>query len=189
MTETEWTKKISDELNIELLSKGLHSQVGQKIPYSIEISSYGTDWTPYFLAPDFYETDLIVYEEKSGKYIPRVIIEAKYERINTHAAIAYCEKAQRHKNLMPQLRYGMMLGNWKNRPLPGRLLRNGTNFDFMFRFEESTPKGNEWKVFVEMIFREIEYSKQLEEVLHETRSRNRKNYFMLQKQLILEEQK
>lgn len=80
-----------------------------------------------------------------------------------------------------------MLGEREKYPLPGRLFRHGTNFDFMFSFSAEKPSDKEWKAFVEMLENEVLYSRQLEEMLHESRKRNRKHYYMLQKKLELKE--
>lgn len=50
-----------------------------------------------------------------------------------------------------------------------------------------TPSNYEKQVFVEMIKKEILYSQQFEDVLTTNRSRNRKRYFMLQKEFHLAE--
>lgn len=189
MSENEWTKQISEKLNLDLNDKNLYAKVLQKIPYSQEILSYTKDWLPNYGKPDLFETDLLIYEIRNNKNFPLVIIESKVGSASTHAAITYSHKAEMHKKLMPCLRYGIMLGNWGNRPIPGRLFNHGTNFDFMFRFENEEPSEFEWENFSAMILREIEYSKKLDEILHDTRSKYRKHYFMLEKQLILEEQK
>lgn len=92
-----------------------------------------------------------------------------------------------HKNVTPYLRYGIMIGNRKDSPLPGRLFKHGQNFDFMFSFKGTEPTDEEWNVFFKMIKDEITYSIDLEEMLHESRSKDRKRYYMLQKKLVLEE--
>ena len=79
------------------------------------------------------ETDLLVFE-KTDIIKPRIIIESKINSVTTHDAITYIYKAQTHKNVTPYIRYGIMLGNRKHYPLPGRLFRHGTNFDFMISF-------------------------------------------------------
>ena len=80
-----------------------------------------------------------------------------------------------------------MLGDRGNYPLPGRLFRHGMNFDFMFSFAGTDPSNLEWKSFTEMILNEVNYSRLMEEMLHESRHKDRKRYYMLQKQLILKE--
>ena len=183
MTENEWTRIIADKLSSSIAPLTLSTQ--QKIPYLQEIESYDIDWTPNYRAPDSFETDMAIYEQKDSVIIPTVIIEAKIKTVTTHDAITYSRKAELHKNVMPFLRYGIMLGNRKGYPLPGRLFRHGGCFDFMFSFKGFSPEPYEWDAFVEMIHREIEYSQNLEEMFHESRRPGRKRYFMLEKQLVL----
>jgi hypothetical protein len=80
-----------------------------------------------------------------------------------------------------------MLGARETYPLPGRLFRHGTNFDFLFSFVDYLPSDKEIDVFVKMIKKEITYSRQFEEILSNSRSRSRKRYYMLQKEFHLEE--
>ena len=80
-----------------------------------------------------------------------------------------------------------MIGDRKQYPLPGRLFRHGINFDFMFSFTGTKPNETEWKTFTGMILKEVKYSRMVEEMLHENRSKDRKQYYMLQKQLVLKE--
>jgi hypothetical protein len=82
-----------------------------------------------------------------------------------------------------------MLGNRKHYPLPGRLFRHGTNFDFMISFKDYELSEYEKTAFVELIEKEITYSKKIEEMIYESHSKDRKKYFILQKELRLEELK
>ena len=113
--------------------------------------------------------------------------QAKLDRITTHDAITYSYKAEKHKAITPYVRYGIMIGEREHYPLPGRLFRHGTNFDFMFSFKGDTPDGTEWESFVALVQREVLYSRQTEEMLHESRSPGRKRYYMMEKQLVLAE--
>ena len=189
ITENEWTKSICDLLTQQDLGRDIYIDVLKKIPYAFEISSFNEDWEVG--DEDFdktsFETDMVVYEKTNGKIIPRVIIESKIGTVTTHDAITYSHKAMYHKNVIPFVRYGIMLGDRKTYPLPGRLFRHGTNFDFLFSFIDYIPSEKETLIFVDMIKREITYSRQFEEILSNSRSRNRKRYFMLQKEFHLEE--
>jgi hypothetical protein len=189
MRENDWTKSISDLLSQENLGSEIYVEVLKKIPYAFEISSFDEEWQVNFESYDItsFETDLVIYEKKNGSIIPRVIIEAKVGTVTTHDAITYSHKAMYHKNVMPCLRYGIMLGNRGSYPLPGRLFRHGTNFDFLFSFINYMPSEKEKNQFVEMLKKEIEYSRQIEEILSNSRSRGRKRYYMLQKEFHLEE--
>lgn len=188
MKENDWTKSICDLLNDQDFSEEIHIDTLKKIPYAFEISHFDEDWE--LDADSFdktaFETDLVIYEKADGKIIPRVIIEAKVGTVTTHDAITYSHKAMYHKNVIPFVRYGIMLGARETYPLPGRLFRHGTNFDFLFSFVGYEPTEVEKKQFVAMLKREIEYSRQIEEILSNSRSRNRNKYYMLQKEFHLE---
>lgn len=189
MKENDWTKRICDLLNDQDFSEEIHIDTLKKIPYAFEISHFNEEWE--LDADSFdktaFETDLVIYEKTNGKIIPRVIVEAKVGTVTTHDAITYSHKAMYHKNVIPFVRYGIMLGARETYPLPGRLFRHGTNFDFLFSFVGYEPTEIEKKQFVAMLKREIEYSRQIEEILSNSRSRNRKRYYMLQKEFHLEE--
>ena len=187
MTENEWTLSICEKLQESLSSKKLVVDTLVKIPYSQEITNYSSDWEPEYYKPDKFETDLAIFEKSKEKFIPRVIVEAKLGTVTTHDAITYSYKAEKHKNITPFIRYGIMIGDRKNYPLPGRLFRHGTNFDFMFCFTDIKPNNEEWDSFVSMILKEFKYSRTVEEMLHESKNKERKHYYMMQKQLVLKE--
>jgi hypothetical protein len=73
-----------------------------------------------------------------------------------------------------------MLGNRENYPLPGRLFRHGVNFDFMISFKHFELEDYEKAEFIKLIKKEISYSKCIEEMLYESRSKDRKRYYILQ---------
>ena len=189
MKENDWTKRICDLLLQQGLDDNIYVDVLKKIPYAFEISSFNDEWDVDANSFDktSFETDMVVYEKAEGKIIPRVIIESKVGTVTTHDAITYSHKAMYHKNVIPFVRYGIMLGARETYPLPGRLFRHGTNFDFLFSFVGYEPSEKEITAFVDMLKREIIYSRQIEEILSNSRSRGRKRYFMLQKEFHLEE--
>ncbi len=189
MKENDWTKSICELLQKQDLGDNIHIDVLKKIPYAFEISSFNDEWEidKDSFSETSFETDMVVYEKLNNKIIPRVIIEAKVGTVTTHDAITYSHKAMYHKNVIPYVRYGIMLGARETYPLPGRLFRHGTNFDFLFSFVDYLPADKEIRAFVEMVKKEITYSRQFEEILSNSRSRNRKRYYMLQKEFHLEE--
>lgn len=187
--ENDWTKSICELLQKQDLGDNIYIDVLKKIPYAFEISSFNEDWQ--IEAENFretsFETDMVIFEKCNDRIIPRVIIESKVGTVSTHDAITYSHKAMYHKNVIPFVRYGIMLGARETYPLPGRLFRHGTNFDFLFSFVDYLPSDKEINTFIEMVKKEITYSRQFEEILSNSRSRNRKRYFMLQKEFHLEE--
>ncbi len=187
MKENDWTKSICDLLQKQELGDNIYIDVLRKIPYAFEVSSFDEEWRVDGFDETSFETDMVIYEKENGKIIPRVIIESKVGSVSTHDAITYSHKAIYHKNVIPFVRYGIMLGARETYPLPGRLFRHGTNFDFLFSFIDYNPLDKELAFFVEMLKREILYSRQIEEILSNSRSHGRKRYFMLQKEFHLEE--
>jgi hypothetical protein len=186
MRENEWTNTIKELLQGANFGDDICFDTLNKVPYAQEVISYNLDFEKDEESTMAFETDLLVYE-KTDTIKPRIIIESKINSITTHDAITYSYKAQTHKNVTPYIRYGIMLGNRKHYPLPGRLFRHGTNFDFMISFRDFILSNDEKMVFIELIKKEISYSQKIEEMIYESRAKNRKHYFLLQKELRLEE--
>ena len=150
MRENEWTKSICALLQKQDLGDNIYIDVLKKIPYAFEISSFNRDWeveSENFRETSF-ETDMVIYEKYNDRIVPRVIIESKVGTVSTHDAITYSHKAMYHKNVIPFVRYGIMLGARETYPLPGRLFRHGTNFDFLFSFVDYLPSKKEVSTFV-----------------------------------------
>lgn len=186
MRENEWTNTIKEFLQDVNLGRDIYFGTLNKVPYAQEILSYDLDFEKGKEHTMAFETDLLVYEKKD-LIKPRIIIESKVNNISTHDAITYSYKAQTHKNVTPYIRYGIMLGNRKHYPLPGRLFRHGTNFDFMISFKAFTLSDDEKLAFIELVKKEISYSQKIEDMIYESRFKSRKHYYILQKELRLEE--
>jgi len=80
-----------------------------------------------------FEQDVLIYEcpESDGlRVVPRVVAEVKFNGVTTHDAIVYNEKARRIRTVYPYVRYGLILGGLQK--IPGRVLRLGQGFDFIF---------------------------------------------------------
>ena len=187
MTEKEWMGDVKLRLEKEesFLKNNIFFSTGKRVPYSFEILNYKDD-EPGDRKYIKYETDLLVYQRiDNEKWKPRIIIEGKINSVTTHDAITYSQKASTHKNVHPYLRYGILLGNRKHYPLPGKLFRHGAYFDFMLSWEDFKPSENEWKNFLKVIKSEIKYSEQLEEILFNSYSKNKKRYTILQRRLYL----
>jgi len=185
MAGQQWVETIKEYLQSINLSDNIKIDTLAKLPYAYEILEYNNDFKPTKDNSMPFETDMLIYEEINGVIKPRIIIEAKLESITTHDAITYSYKAQNHKSVTPFIRYGMIFGNRKHYPLPGRLFRHGTNFDFMISFQEEELNPIEKSTFQDLLKKELLYSKQLEEIFLNSRSSNREHYFVLQKELKL----
>jgi hypothetical protein len=189
MNEKQWAETIKEYLSSIHLSKTIKVDTLTKLPYAREIMEYKIDFKPRHELSTAFETDLLIYEQTDDFIKPRIIIEAKLSKVTTHDAIVYSYKAQSHKAITPFIRYGIIIGNRGKYPLPGRLFRHGVNFDFMKKKKKKELDKPEKKVFANLIEKELCYSQQIEEMLFNSRSINRKHYFVMQKELHLVEMK
>ncbi len=187
MTEKEWMINVKNRLEKEdeFSKNSIYFETKKKVPYSFEILNY-IDNEPADRKYIKYETDLLVFQKiDKEKWKPRIIIEGKINSVTTHDAITYSQKASTHKNVHPYLRYGILLGNRKHYPLPGRLYRHGAHFDFMLSWKAFEPTTEEWNDFLSIVESEIKYSKKIEEMFFYSRLKKRRHYTSLQRRLYL----
>lgn len=188
VNENKWMSLVLSLINTELQrigQKDLAASQGKKLPYAFEILSY-EDRLPVQRNIISYETDILVYEIVSSKeWKPRVVIEGKLGSVTTHDAITYSQKALTHKNVHPYLRYGIILGNRKHYPLPGRLFRHGAFFDFMLSWKAIEPTVEEMNRLITLILEEVDASRNLDEILFNSRNPNRARYTLLHRPLKL----
>ncbi len=187
MDERQWMTSVLELLTrrVREVDSTIEVSQGAKLPYANEILSYSGSKADNYKTIA-YETDLLVFENLGqGHWKPRVVIEGKLGRITTHDAITYSEKAFTHKNVHPYLRYGILLGNRRHYPLPGRLFRHGAYFDFMFSCVTNSPSTTELNDLMDLICDEIVASRNLEEILFNSRNPNRKRYTILHRPLRL----
>lgn len=185
MKEKEWVNSIVGKIHnvINQQSPNIFVEAGKRLPYAYEVLSYANQ-EPQNAKPTNYETDLLIYEQLINQdWKPRLIIEAKKNSVSTHGAIAYSQKAFTHKAVHPYLRYGILLGNRTD--LPGRLFRHGAYFDFMLSWQTFNPSKDEFKALINLIQNEVETSRNLEEIIFNSRRRNRKRYTFLHRPLEL----
>ena len=162
----------------------LQAVAGKKLPYAYEVLHYRGDDSPESSSMD-YETDILVLETETNRWKPRVVVETKLGSVTTHDAITYSQKSATHKQVHPYLRYGILLGDRKHYPLPGRLFRHGSHFDFMVSWVSDEPSVDEFNSFINLLLEEVAASRLLEEIIYESRSQKRKRYTLLQKRLVL----
>jgi hypothetical protein len=186
MQENEWVRSILGEIHSRLVSSDDHLQViaGSRLLYAYEVRYYQDNNRPESVFMD-YETDMLVTESANNRWKPRVVIETKLKQVTTHDAITYSQKATTHKQVHPYLRYGMLLGNRGNYPLPGRLFRHGSHFDFMVSWAAERPTTEELNYFIQLLLEEVAASRLMEEVIYESRSPHRNRYTLLHKKLVV----
>ncbi len=181
--ETEWVELIADAVRADLAdsNQSLEIKTQLKIPYGHEIRAYREE--PETEAISF-ATDFIVVESyPDDSWKPRVVVEAKLDSITTHDAITYSHKAANHRSVFPYLRYGIMLGNRRHYPLPGRLYRHGTQFDFMISFKEHQPSLKELEAFRAILLEEVQASRALENMIYQSRKKDRDHHTLFHRKL------
>ncbi|MEQ1775740.1 MAG: hypothetical protein ABL891_18335 [Burkholderiales bacterium] len=111
-----------------------------------------------------FETDLCVLERKSDQVsIPRVVLEFK-TGITTHDILTYSAKAQRHKQIYPYLRYGIVAS--REASVPSRVFTHNQALDFFAAVKGL--EGAELEAFFSDLLRaEVESSKRLESIAYE----------------------
>lgn len=188
MRETEWVELVAKTVRPELtaVDQSLDVQTQVKIPYGHEIRAYDKDQKPETEVIEF-ATDFIVVEGTDGGWKPRIVVEAKVDSVTTHDAITYSQKAANHKSVFPYLRYGIMLGNRQHYPLPGRLYRHGTQFDFMISFRKYEPTVKELEAFRDVLLEEVRASQALEKMIYESRRRDRDHHTLFHRRLTLDD--
>jgi hypothetical protein len=188
MNEKHWVALIVARLRPLLAERDHALQIvqGQKLPYTREVRRYRAG-KPLSHSSLSYETDILISEQiDESEWLPRLIIEAKIKSVTTHDAITYSQKAATHKAVHPYLRYGIILGRRQHHPLPGRLFRHGAHFDFMLSFADFEPARKELADLLALVLDEVTASRQLEEIIFNSRNPNRKRYTLLQRPLRLE---
>ena len=186
MTEMEWVKLMAERIapTVSDHTPSLEVRPGLKLPYGYEIMAYGAAPTAQRIE---FQTDLAIIErENVHLWKPRVVIEAKIASITTHDAITYSQKAAAHKAVHPYLRYGIILGDRKHYPLPGRLYRHGVQFDFMMSFCHFEPSAQELRTFTDLLRVEVTASQTLEKILYDSWRRARDHYTVLHRRLELQ---
>lgn len=187
-SEREWVKSFVPELEarIRKMRPGgapLRVVAGRRLTYASEVHSYEPPRVGIQI-PSAYETDVLIYDEhKNGSWVPRVVIECKRRSVTTHDALTYSTKAATHKNVHPYLRYGFLTGNRGSHSLPARLVRHGTNFDFMASWVGYEATTDEWNQLVRVIKDEVRASRRLQELLTNNRSRSREHYSIIHRRL------
>lgn len=176
-----WTESICELLRKELDSNRYEVNCFEKVPYSIFVNGYKNGIEDLEMLK--YEVDLLIKEKRDNYAVPRLIIESKYKKISTHDAITYSDKAKCHKDIFCGLRYGIMVGNSNDKYLPSRVLNHGNDFDFMFIFQDDKPNDKEWKLFVDIVKRNLESANKFEDIIKERRKREKKRYFCIESDL------
>jgi hypothetical protein len=122
----------------ELIEKNLQSQTqkverGAPLLYQVTVDNRLTVMNPEAIrspkrGSSAFQTDLCIFERRPDDiWLPRVVFEFK-TGITTHDVLTYGVKAQKHKDIYPYLRYGLVASDEIN--VPGRFFTHNRGLDF-----------------------------------------------------------
>ena len=83
-------------------------------------------------------------DQKDILIIPSIIIELKYDGVNTHGIITYSNIAHDIKSIFPRCKYIFAL-RYNSGSSDNKLLRNGKNFDNIIYFEKGRNSGKKYE--------------------------------------------
>jgi len=113
-----------------------------------------------------FQTDIAVGEERSGGFLPLVVIEVKYKGgkhtgFTTHDVLAYSEKALKHKAIYPYVRYGLVDGGEDYIPL--KFFVHNVGLDFAVAVKDIDDRS-ERQLLVNTVKEQIEIARNLLDV-------------------------
>jgi hypothetical protein len=103
-----------------------------------------------------FQTDLLI-TSKDGS-LPLVVIETKYGGFSTHDVLTYSTKAQKHKEIYPYLRYGLVVGG--ENKIYNRFFTHNIGFDFAYALE-SVDNSDSIKDLAEILKCQIKNARSL----------------------------
>jgi len=84
-----------------------------------------------------FQTDILIKNDK----VPLVVIEIKLGGFSTHDVLTYSTKANKHKEVYPYLRYGLIIG--EKTKIDRRFFTHNTGFDFAIAIESIKNSAEE----------------------------------------------
>ncbi|MHB2155766.1 hypothetical protein ACX8XN_15400 [Calditrichota bacterium GD2] len=107
-----------------------------------------------------FQTDLLI--TKNNNRLPLVVIETKYGGFSTHDVLTYSSKAQKHKEVFPYIRYGLLVGGTPK--ITNKFFIHNIGFDFALALED-TENNSATNELVEIIKDQINNAESILEVL------------------------
>ena len=107
MNEDEWTDLLHEKLKGMLENFKVFKK--ESLLYKLMIDSQGRLQPSNYKIPTrgnlAFQTDIMIKDEK----IPLVVLELKVDGFSTHDILTYSNKALKHKEVHPYLRYGLII--------------------------------------------------------------------------------
>jgi len=164
MNETEFKEKLREKLQEKLEKAGVKVESDKNLIYKVVVNEKlafepNTPQKPRRGSYAF-QTDLLITKRDSS--LPLVVIETKYGGFSTHDILTYSTKAQKHKEIYPYLRYGLVVGG-KNK-IHNRFFTHNIGFDFAYALN-SLDNENSIEELAKIIKQQIENAYLLLDIL------------------------
>lgn len=157
-SEKDTYEPLAQEINQRLGSE-YECRIGERLTYSL---NYDADLET---EEQRFETDLSIFEDGT----PRLVIEVKHETVSTHGLMYTNDKAEKHKQVFPFLRYGLLVTSSK-RNLTKKYLWHNRLLDFIYKGQqemedEADLNQQEMDELGSIIDENLQYSKEYEQIL------------------------
>src|SRR5665647_1175784 len=107
-----------------------------------------------------FQTDLCIFRKKNDIELPKIVFEFK-ANLTSHDVITYSNKARRHKQIYPYLRYGLIA--FELSTIPKRFFVHNESLDFIFATKEHTDSLQ--RLLRRLIKQELKQSDDLESTI------------------------
>jgi hypothetical protein len=199
--EALWNKDIINAISSELLQE-FPKVVIIKGKVLKDIFLKKKENSEYQLQFGFVDQDIIIYDETmdisefrnvknislhnnkqnhSVLVIPKVIIELKYNGINSHGLVLYSHYAADIKSIFPKCKYFLML-RYRKTSSENKLFRHGKFFDKILYLSENKARKQSYKEgqFSNELRQDFQLNERFKELISEIKFvlQNKKSYFV-----------
>ena len=172
MNESEFKENLKENIRRKLGNGKYEIKIGENLIYKVIINENlkfePNDPQIPIRGSYAFQTDLLII--RRDKQLPLVVIETKYGGFSTHDVLTYSTKAQKHKEIYPYLRYGLVVGGID--AIQNRFFTHNVGFDFAFALKDIND--NSVSELVEIIKEQI---KNAESILDIFKDRNQARSF------------
>jgi len=153
MTESEFREIIKKEIVNNLDSNKYKVKTNENLLYKVTVNECfqyePSDPRNPRRGNYAFQTDLLITQATND--LPLVVIETKYGGFTTHDILTYSTKAQKHKEVFPFIRYGLLVGGAEK--ITNKFFIHNVGFDFAFA--QSEAETNNIAKLIEIIKEQI----------------------------------
>ncbi len=180
MNELRFAERLKNKIQERLGSSQYEVKTGENLIYKVIVNPQGEYEPKKAKAPIrgsyAFQTDLLII--KKSKQLPLVVIETKYNAFSTHDILTYSTKAQKHKEIYPYLRYGLVVGGIDI--IQNRFFTHNSSFDFAVALKRINDKS--LNKLIKIIKEQIKSAEMILDILTEkNRTRSFNTRIMIEK--------